>query len=130
MSLNDPLANVLSFIKNYEKLGRTELFTSNNSKVIRIILKILQDELYIGSFEEVDDGKGKVIKINLLGKINKIGVIKPRFAVKKTDFEKFEKRFLPARGFGILIISTPQGIMTNVKAKELGIGGKLLCYCY
>ena len=130
MSLNDPLANVLSFIKNYERLGRTELLTGNNSKVIRTILGILQDEGYIGSFEEIDDGKGKVIKVNLLGKINKIGVIKPRFAVKKNDFEKFEKRFLPARGFGILIISTSQGIMTNVQAKEKGIGGKLLCYCY
>ncbi len=130
MSLNDPLANVLSFIKNYENLGRKELATSNNSKVIRTILAILQEEGYIGSFEELDDGKGKVIKISLIGKINKIGVIKPRFAIKKADFEKFEKRFLPARGFGILILSTSQGIMTNTKAKEKGVGGKLLCYCY
>jgi small subunit ribosomal protein S8 len=130
MSLNDPLANVLSFIKNYERLGRTDLLTTNNSKVIRIILSILQEEGYIGSYEEVDDGKGKVIKINLLGKINKIGVIKPRFAIKKDNFEKFEKRFLPARGFGIIILSTSQGIMTNAKAKAKGIGGKLLCYCY
>ncbi len=130
MSLNDPLANVLSFIKNYENLGRKQLSTSNNSKVIRIILGILKKEGYIESFEEIDDNKGKLINIQLLGKINKIGVIKPRFAVKKIDFEKFEKRFLPARGFGILIVSTPQGIMTNVEAKEKGIGGKLICYCY
>ena len=130
MSLNDPLANVLSFIKNYERLGRSELFAGNNSKVIRTVLAILQEEGYIGGFEEISDGKGKVLKINLLGKINKIGVIKPRFAVKKSDFEKFEKRFLPARGFGILIVTTPKGIMTNTKAKEQGIGGKLICYCY
>jgi len=130
MSLNDPLANVLSFIKNYEQLGRKELATANNSKVIKTILTILQEEGYIGSFEEFDDNKGKVIKISLIGKINKIGVIKPRFAIKKADFEKFEKRFLPARGFGILILSTSQGIMTNTKAKEKGVGGKLLCYCY
>jgi small subunit ribosomal protein S8 len=130
MSLNDPLANVLSFIKNYEQLGRKELFTANNSKVIRKILSILQDEGYVGSFEEVQDGKGNIIKINLIGKINKIGVIKPRFAIKKDDFEKFEKRFLPARGFGILILSTSQGMMTNTQAKEKGIGGKLVCYCY
>ncbi len=130
MSLNDPLANVLSFIKNYENLGRKQLSTANNSKVIRIILEILKKEKYIESFEEIDDNRGKIININLLGKINKIGVIKPRFAVKRSDFEKFEKRFLPARGFGILIVTTPQGIMTNVEAKEKGIGGKLICYCY
>jgi len=130
MSLNDPLANVLSFIKNYENLGKIELITANNSKVIRTILGILQNEGYLGSFEEIEDAKGKIIKINLLGKINKIGVIKPRFAIKRADFEKFEKRFLPARGFGLLILSTSQGIMTNVEAKEKNIGGKLLCYCY
>jgi small subunit ribosomal protein S8 len=130
MSLNDPLANVLSFIKNYENLGKIELITANNSKVIRTILGILQNEGYLGSFEEIEDAKGKVIKINLLGKINKIGVIKPRFAIKRADFEKFEKRFLPARGFGLLILSTSQGIMTNVEAKAKNIGGKLLCYCY
>ncbi len=130
MSLNDPLANILSFIKNYENLGRKELICSNNSKLIRIILQILQDEGYIGSFEILEDGRGDCIKINLIGRINKIGVIKPRFAIKKTDFEKFEKRFLPARGFGIIILSTSQGIMTNDAAKKKNIGGKLLCYCY
>jgi small subunit ribosomal protein S8 len=130
MSLNDPLANVLSFIKNYENLGKKSLLTTNNSKVIMKILKILQEEGYLGDVKEIDDKKGKVLELNLLGKINNIGVIKPRFALKRADFEKFEKRFLPARGFGILIISTSQGIMTNVQAKEKGIGGKLLCYCY
>jgi small subunit ribosomal protein S8 len=130
MSLNDPLANVLSFIKNYERLGKKVLKTGNNSKVIRKILSILQDQGYIGGFSEIDDGKGKVLELNLIGKINSVGVIKPRFAIKKTDFEKFERRFLPARGFGILLISTSQGIMTNAEAKQKGIGGKLLCYCY
>ncbi len=130
MSLNDPLANVLSFIKNYETLGKKEIVTIYNSKTIRKILTILKEQGYLGDFEVIEDNKGGCLKINLLGKINKIGVIKPRFAIKKTDFEKYEKRFLPARGFGILIISTSQGIMTNEEAKQKGIGGKLLCYCY
>jgi small subunit ribosomal protein S8 len=130
MSLNDPLANVLSFIKNYEKLGKTTVLTMNNSKVIRKILEILQAEQYIGEFKVIEDGKGGILQIELLGRINNIGVIKPRFAIKKLDFEKFEKRFLPARGFGILIISTSQGILTNEQAKKKGLGGKLLCYCY
>jgi small subunit ribosomal protein S8 len=130
MSLNDPLANVLSFIKNYEKLGKTTVLTMNNSKVIRKILEILQAEQYIGEFKVIEDGKGGILHIELLGRINNIGVIKPRFAIKKLDFEKFEKRFLPARGFGILIISTSQGILTNEQAKKKGLGGKLLCYCY
>jgi small subunit ribosomal protein S8 len=46
------------------------------------------------------------------------------------EFDKFEKRYLPARGFGIIIVSTNKGIMTLEEAKEKRIGGRLLAYCY
>ena len=72
---------------------------------------------------------GKFI-VELEGNINKCGVIKPRHAVKKDEFEKFEKRFLPAKNFGILIVTTPEGIITHYEAKERGIGGRLLAYMY
>ena len=65
MALNDPLANVLSFMNNQEKLGRKEMTTNNNSKLIREVLRILQEEQYVGSFDEVEDGKGNLLKINL-----------------------------------------------------------------
>ncbi|MFA6073539.1 MAG: 30S ribosomal protein S8 [Candidatus Woesearchaeota archaeon] len=129
MALNNPLANVLSFINNQEKLGKKDLITKNNSKLIREVLVILQDEQYIGSYEKIET-ELSAIKINLLGKINKCGVITPRFKVKVADYEKYEKRFLPAMGFGILIVSTNKGLMTNVKAKELNLGGKLICFTY
>ena len=130
MVLNDPLANVLSHIDNYEKIGKKELITNNNSKIIKKILEIMQNEGYIGAYEEIKDGKGGTLKINLLGQINKCGVIKPRFKVKVTEYEKFEKSFLPAMDFGILIVSTSKGIMTQKKAKELNIGGTLLSFAY
>ena len=85
---------------------------------------------YIGSFEEVEDGKGGLLKINLLGNINKCGVVKPRFSTKYTTFEKWEKRYLPAKDFGVLVVSTPKGVMTNMQAKQERTGGKLLAYCY
>jgi small subunit ribosomal protein S8 len=130
MTLNDPLANVLSHIFNCEKLGKKELTTKSNSKIIRQVLTIMQQEGYVGSHEELEDGKGKLLKINLLGTLNKCGVIKPRFRIKVTDYEKFEKRFLPAMGFGILIISTNNGLMTNQQAKEKNLGGTLISYAY
>jgi small subunit ribosomal protein S8 len=128
--LNDPLANVLSYINNHEKLGRKEITVGNNSKIIRKILDIFNTFNYVGQYVEIDDGKGKLLQINLLGTINKVGVIKPRFNVKKTDYEKFEKRYLPAKDFGIIIVSTSKGMMTHTQAKEQGLGGKLICYCY
>lgn len=129
MTLNDPLANVLSFINNYERLGRQELTTKNNSKLIREVLKIFQDEQYLGSYEIQEDAQSS-LKINIIGKINKCGVITPRFKVKVSDYEKYEKKFLPALGMGLLLVSTNKGLMTNIKAKELNLGGTLICYVY
>jgi len=130
MSLNDPLSNVLSQINNYEKTGKKQVNLKNNSKLIREILGVMKDNMFVGSFNEIKDDIMNKISLNLLGNINKCGVIKPRFKVKKDDFEKFEKRFLPAKDFGILIITTSQGIMTHKEAEEKGIGGKLLAFVY
>lgn len=130
MSLNNPLANVLSFIQNYEILGKKELVTKNNSNIIKKVLEIMQQEGYIGSYEEIEDSKGNILKINLLGKVNKVNVIRPQFQIKLREIERFEKRFLPARDFGVIIISTNKGLMTHTEAKEKQLGGKLIAYCY
>ncbi len=130
MTQNDPVADALSKIDNYEKSGKREVVTRDNSKVIKKVLELMNDHGYIGDYEEVEDSKGDILKVNLLGNINEAGVIKPRFAVKKEEFEKWEKRFLPAKDFGILVLTTSEGIMTHYSAKEKGIGGRLLAYCY
>lgn len=130
MTLNDPLANVLSHMKNYEKLGKKEVVTNNNSKLIREVLTIMQDQGYIGSHEQIEDGKGNILKINLIGSLNDCGVIKPRFRIQVKDYEKYEKRFLPAMDFGVLIVSTNQGLMTNKEAREKNLGGTLISYAY
>jgi small subunit ribosomal protein S8 len=130
MSLNDPLSNVLSQINSYEKIGKKELTTLNNSKTIKKVLAIMQECKYLGGFDEIKDSKGDSLKIYLLGNINKTGVIKPRFSVKKETYEKFEKRFLPAKDFGVLIVSTSKGMMVHTEAKKKALGGKLISYCY
>lgn len=130
MSMNDPLANAFSKIMNTERLGRGECIINPVSNIIRTLLKILNERQLIGKFNELDDSRGGSIVVNLLGRVNKCGVIKPRYAIKKDDYEKFEKRYLPSKGFGVLIVSTSQGIMTNEEAKEKALGGRLLAYCY
>jgi small subunit ribosomal protein S8 len=50
--------------------------------------------------------------------------------VKRDQYEKWEKRFLPAVGFGILIVSTQKGVMTHATAIEQGMGGRLIAYVY
>ena len=130
MSLNDPLANVLSHILNCERKNIKETTIKPVSKIIVKILEILQKNYFIGSFETVKNMKGGYIQLNLIGNINKCGVIKPRFPVAIEEFEKFEKRYLPAKNIGLLIVSTSKGVMTHKEALKNNIGGKLIAYCY
>lgn len=128
--LNDPLANAFSKIMNAELKGKTECELKPVSKLLSKLLNIMHKNRYIGDFKVIEDGRGGVIKLNLIGRINKCKVIKPRYPVKKDGFEKFEKRYLPAKDFGIIFVSTPKGIMTHTEAKEKGIGGKLIAFIY
>jgi len=128
--MRDILADALIQIKNAEKIGRSQCVIKPVSNLLRDVFNVIRVEGYIGEFEIIDDGKGGMMLLNLVGKINKCGAVKPRFSVKNDGFEKFEKRYLPAKGFGILIVSTTKGLMTNEQAKKLGTGGQLLAYIY
>lgn len=128
--LNDPLANLMSLILNNELIGKSECLIKPVSKVIKEVLKVMKENGYVGDFKEVEDSRGNYIKLSLIGSINKCGAIKPRYNVKSKDFEKFERRYLPAKDIGILFISTPKGIITHYDAKSKKIGGRLLVYCY
>lgn len=128
--LNDPLAAALAKIMNAEKVGKREVVIRPASKMIKLILQLMNERRYLGSFEEVNDGKGGYLKVNLLGNINSCGVIKPRFSTKFKNVEKWEKRYLPAKDFGVIFITTPQGITTHLEAKDKQTGGRLLAYVY
>ena len=128
--LNDTLANLMSMILNNELIGKSECLIKPVSKVVKELLKVMKENGYIGDFNEIEDSRGSYIKLTLNGNINKCGVIKPRYSIKNKDFERFEKRYLPAKDIGILFISTPKGIMTHHDAKSKKVGGRLLAYCY
>lgn len=130
MTLMDPLADALTNMRNNELQGNNTCTIKPASKMMGHVLRTMQKEEYIGEFEFVDDGKAGQFIIELEGNINKCGVIKPRHAVKQDEFEKFEMRYLPSKNFGIMIMTTSQGIMTHKEAKEKGIGGRLLAYIY
>lgn len=130
MTLNDPLANALSKTITAEKLSKETITVYPASKLIKNVFEVLNKSMYIGDYVEKEDDKGNYLIVNLLGRINKCGVVKPRFSAKKAGFEKFEKRFLPSRDFGILIVSTPKGLMTHKEAIKNNLGGRIIAYCY
>jgi small subunit ribosomal protein S8 len=126
---HDLISDVLSSIKNGDKFGKKEIFTQS-SHLVKNILLILQKNNYIGDFEYIDDNKGGKFRIQLLGKVNDCNAIRPRFSIRIDDYEKYEKRFLPAVNMGFLIVSTSKGLMTHDKAKEKGLGGVLIGFVY
>lgn len=130
MSLVDPLADALVNLKNSENAAKKECILRPASKLLGKILKVLQENQYIGTFEFIDDGREGMFKVGLVGRINNCGAIKPRYAVKKNEFEKYEKRYLPAKDVGLLIVSTSQEILTHKETKKRAIGGRLMAYIY
>ncbi|WP_445476166.1 30S ribosomal protein S8 [Methanococcoides methylutens] len=130
MVLLDPLADALSTIKNAEAVGKDSCTIRPASKLIGNVLKVMKDRGYIGEFEFVEDGKAGIYTVELIGRINKCGAIKPRYSVGATEFEKWEKQFLPAKNFGVLILTTPQGVISQYEARENNVGGQLLSFVY
>jgi small subunit ribosomal protein S8 len=128
--LHDPLSDAMSVIKNAEKAGKRDCIVKPSSKLIGRVLKVMHDNGYISGFEQVEDGRGGKFRVQLTGQINDCGVVKPRYSIRKQEFEKWESRFLPAQDFGVLILTTTRGVVSHYKAKEIGTGGKLLAYVY
>lgn len=126
----DTLANGLTTIVNNEMRNKRECIISPASKLLGRVLRIMQLNGYIGEFEFIDDGRSGKFKIQLLGRINKCGAIRPRFSIKMKRIEEMERRFLPSRDIGLIVISTPYGVVSHKEATEKKIGGRLLAFVY
>jgi small subunit ribosomal protein S8 len=127
---NNVLGNLFATIYNNEIRNKKECLAIPASKLASAILRSMQKNKYIGEFEFIDDGIAGKFKIQLLGRINRCGVISPRYSVDKNGFTRWERQYLPAVGVGILIVSTSRGVMSHNEAQEKGLGGRLVGYVY
>ncbi|MFN2216726.1 MAG: 30S ribosomal protein S8 [Anaerolineales bacterium] len=134
MSVSDPIADMLTRIRNAVMSGQS-LTAMPNSKVKLEIAKILKDEGYLESYEVVDGERPGQFILRL--KIKYVGERRDRHAVL-TDLQRVsrpgrrvytKKQDIPwvLSGLGISIISTPKGIMTGQHARQMNLGGELLC---
>ena len=130
MADNDPLASALSGIDNAEGVGHLTHTVEPASNEIGSVLEVLADRGYVDTFKFVDDGKAGRFEVELKGAINACGAVKPRYSAAADEYEKWEKRFLPARDYGALVVTTSHGIMSHYEAREAGVGGQVIAYVY
>ncbi len=126
----DTIANGMTTLMNNEMRLKRECVVSPASKLLGRVFRVLQLNGYIGEFEFIDDGRAGKFKVQLLGRINECGAVRPRFPVGAHEFERWERSFLPSRDIGLLVVSTPRGVTSHKVAKEEKIGGRLLAFVY
>ena len=120
----DIVSDVLNEIMNAKKAGKTSIIFKKSSKLLIKLLEMMKVYGYIDY--EIKENR---ILVNMKD-ITECKTIKPRYSVDKKSIEKYVWRFLPARNFGYVIISTSKGLMTHREAQENKIGGSLIAYFY
>jgi small subunit ribosomal protein S8 len=120
----DIISDVLNEIMNAKKAKKTELVVNKNSKLLRNVLDIAKEADYLDYSVE-----GKSVKIKIKS-LNEFKAIKPRYTVSVKKINHYVRRFLPAKNFGFLILSTNKGLVRHNDAEEKNIGGCLIAYIY
>ncbi|XP_033750736.1 small ribosomal subunit protein uS8A [Ylistrum balloti] len=124
------LADALRTIAAAERRNKRQVLIRPCSKVIIKFLTVMMKHGYIGEFEIVDDHRNGKIVVNLTGRLNKCGVISPRFDVALRDMEKWTTNLLPSRQFGYIVLTTSGGIMDHEEARRKHLGGKVLGFFF
>lgn len=129
--MTDPIADMLTRLRNAQnsRLGKVEM---PFSKLKKAVLDILQAESYVNGVSVVDaDGKKKLaVDLKYDGRQPAIRSITRESKPGRRVYCKKEELPQVLNGYGIAILSTPKGLMTNKKAKEAGLGGELICSVY
>jgi small subunit ribosomal protein S15Ae len=115
-------------IQLYDDLSRSMIV--DVSKVVIKFLQVMQKHGYINEFEHIDDHRSGKIVVELNGRINKCGVISPRYDLSHTDVEDWVGRLLPSRLFGVIVLTTANGILDHEEARRKKVGGKVLGFFY
>ena len=134
MTITDPIADMLTRIRNAASAGKA-VVAVQNSKLKAEIARILVEEGYVESFELVDGktegSKGLLLKLKYIGeRRNRRSLITGLERVSRPGCRVYtSKKEIPwvLSGIGIAIISTPKGIMTGHRARKVGVGGEILC---
>ena len=120
----DIVADALNQIMNAKKARKKTLVLNKHSKLLKSILDIAKESGYLDY--SID---GRELKIEIKD-LNEFKAIKPRYTVSVKRINHYVRRFLPAKDFGLVIISTNKGLMRHYDAEEKNLGGCLIAYMF
>ena len=129
MSMSDPIADMLTRIRNAQAVEKISV-AMPSSKLKKAIAKVLKDEGYIEDFAIIGEGAFEQIEIALKYYAGR-PVIERLERVSRPGLRVYKgSKDLPKvmNGLGVAIVTTPQGVMTDRKARATGVGGEVLCY--
>jgi small subunit ribosomal protein S8 len=129
MSVNDPISDMLTRIRNAGMARKPEVLMPS-TKVLVAITKVLKDEGYIGDFEVIEHAPQNKLRITLRYGADKKHSIREIRRVSKPGLRVYAGKDAIPRvksGLGIAIVSTPEGVLTGYEARRRGIGGEVLC---
>jgi small subunit ribosomal protein S8 len=132
MTMTDPIADMLTRIRNANTVGHTTVDLPA-SKMKKSIAEILRDEGYIKGYDVIEDGKQGIIRIQMKYGADKERVISGIKRISKPGLKVYAKRGEVPKvlgGLGIAIVSTSQGIVSDKEARKLGVGGEVICYIW
>ncbi len=132
MVMTDPVADFLTRIRNANTVYHSTL-EAPSSKTKRAIAALLKEEGYIKNYEYIEDGKQGVLRIYLGYNHGKERVITGLKRISRPGLRVYARKDSIPKvlgGLGIAIISTSQGIMTDKKARQAGLGGEVICYVW
>ena len=124
--LNDALRSIV----NAERRGKRQVMLRPSSKGGGKFLQVMLRAGYIGEFELVETRCGQKIVVELTGRVNKCGVISPRYDVSHSELEEWIGKLLPSRLFGKIVLTTAVGILDHEEARRKKVGGKILGFFY
>ena len=132
MAITDTIADLFTRIRNANHARHKEVDVPSSNLKIEVV-KLLKEEGYIKDYEFTKDNKQGIIRIQLKYDSSKKGVISGIKRVSRPGLRKYVKKDKVAKvlnGLGLSILSTSKGILTDKKAREMGVGGELLCIVY
>ena len=133
MTMTDPIADMLTRIRNANTVGHETVDDPCVQHRKSLSREILKEEGYITDFEVIDDNKQGVIRITMKYGADKERVISGLKKISKPGLKVYAKRNEVPKvlgGLGIAIISTSKGIISDKKARQLGVGGEVICYVW